>query len=171
MLSMRNILMAATATAIVLLDQLTKAWALEALEGVTISVIDGLLAFRLGFNYGLAFGILGDVPAAWRSAVALLPLAALLILVRIMRKELPRGWPGTVSVSLVLGGAIGNLIDRVRVGAVVDFIDFYWRGIHWPAFNVADSAISIGVALLAVSLTRAGNGKSKNSSFAKPSSA
>ena len=53
---------------------------------------------------------------------------------------------------LIFGGAVGNLIDRARFGAVVDFLDFYWRGYHWPAFNVADSAISVGVALLALKL-------------------
>jgi signal peptidase II len=53
-------------------------------------------------------------------------------------------------VGLIFGGAVGNLIDRARFGAVVDFLDFYWRGYHWPAFNVADASISVGVALLAL---------------------
>ena len=168
---MRTAFVAVATTTIALLDQLTKAWALDALDGVTISVVDGVVALRLGFNYGLAFGILGDVPAAWRSVVALLPLVALLILVRIIRRDVPRGSFGAVSVSLVFGGAIGNMIDRVRVGAVIDFIDIYWRGLHWPAFNIADSAITLGVVLLAVSLTRAGNGRSKTSSFPARSNA
>lgn len=154
MLWMRNAFMAVGATVIVGLDQVTKAWALKALDGMAISLVDGFLALRLGFNYGLAFGFLGDVPAAWRNAVAVLPLLALFILVPVLWRAAPRGWPGAVGVSLVLGGAIGNLIDRVRVGAVVDFIDFYWRGTHWPAFNIADSAIAVGVGLL--SLTIAG---------------
>ena len=55
-----------------------------------------------------------------------------------------------MALGLIFGGAVGNLIDRARFGAVVDFLDFYWRGYHWPAFNVADSAISVGVALLAL---------------------
>jgi signal peptidase II len=55
-----------------------------------------------------------------------------------------------VSLGLIFGGAAGNLVDRVRFGAVVDFLDFYWRAYHWPAFNVADSAISVGVTLLAL---------------------
>ncbi len=55
-----------------------------------------------------------------------------------------------VALGLVFGGAVGNLIDRARFGAVVDFLDFYWRSWHWPAFNVADSAISVGVTLLAL---------------------
>jgi signal peptidase II len=57
-----------------------------------------------------------------------------------------------LALGLIFGGAIGNLIDRARFGAVVDFLDFYWRGYHWPAFNVADSAISVGVTLLALKL-------------------
>jgi signal peptidase II len=64
------------------------------------------------------------------------------------------GWPAQFALGLVFGGAIGNLIDRARFGAVVDFLDFYWRGYHWPAFNVADSSISVGVALLALHLLR-----------------
>jgi signal peptidase II len=59
---------------------------------------------------------------------------------------------GKVAIGLIFGGAVGNLIDRARFGAVVDFVDVHWRGWHWPAFNVADSAITIGVALLALRL-------------------
>ena len=55
-----------------------------------------------------------------------------------------------LALGLIFGGAVGNLIDRGRFGAVVDFLDFYWRQYHWPAFNVADSSISVGVALLAL---------------------
>jgi signal peptidase II len=61
---------------------------------------------------------------------------------------------GIVAVGLIFGGAVGNLIDRARFGAVVDFVDVHWRSWHWPAFNVADSAISVGVALLALRLLR-----------------
>jgi signal peptidase II len=60
-----------------------------------------------------------------------------------------------LALGLIFGGAVGNLIDRARFGAVVDFFDFYWRGYHWPAFNVADAAISTGVALLALRMLAA----------------
>jgi signal peptidase II len=64
------------------------------------------------------------------------------------------GVTGVIAVGLIFGGAVGNLIDRARFGAVVDFVDVHWRTWHWPAFNVADSAISVGVALLALRLLR-----------------
>jgi signal peptidase II len=59
-----------------------------------------------------------------------------------------------VSLALILSGAVGNLIDRVRIGEVIDFLDVYWKSYHWPAFNVADSAICVGVFLLAVDMLR-----------------
>jgi len=162
MSSRAKILTAVAAAGVVIVDQLTKAWALEVLlGGNTISIIDGFLALRLGFNYGLAFGILGHVPEAWRGVVAFLPVIAFLILLRLMRDGLAHGGPSVITLGLVLGGAVGNLVDRVRIGAVVDFVDLYWRGLHWPAFNVADSAITIGVGVLAASMIRSDSGNAK----------
>jgi signal peptidase II len=139
---------------VVALDQITKAIALDHLApGVPIPVIDGWLALTLVLNPGLAFGLLGSVPPAWRWTVALLSLTALFVLARVALRILPTGgWPGQLSIGLIFGGAVGNLIDRGRFGAVVDFVDVHWRQYHWPAFNVADSAISVGVALLALRL-------------------
>ena len=97
-------------------------------------------------NPGLAFGVLAGVPPGWRWIVAVLSLAALAVLARVALRVLPaHGWPGLLAVGLIFGGAVGNLIDRLRRGAVVDFIDVHWQGYHWPAFNVADSAITVGV--------------------------
>ena len=142
------------AGAVIALDQLTKAIALEHLaEHVSVTVIDGLLSLTLVHNRGLAFGLLAGLPAAWRWVVVALSLVALAVLARVALRVLPTGgWTGRLAVGLVLGGAVGNLIDRARFGAVVDFVDFHWQGWHWPAFIVADSAISIGVALLALRL-------------------
>jgi signal peptidase II len=118
-----------------------------------VSVVDGLFALTLVMNPGLAFGFLGAVPPGWRWVVALLSLAALCALALLAIRLLPSGgWPAALALGLIFGGAVGNLIDRWRFGAVVDFIDVYWRSYHWPAFNVADSAISIGVGLLALRL-------------------
>jgi signal peptidase II len=144
------------AGAIVALDQFTKAIALDRLpSGVAVQIIDGLLALILVMNPGLAFGLLGTMPVGWRWVVAALSIAALLVLARVALRVLPAaGWPGRLAVGLIFGGAVGNLIDRARFGAVVDFIDVYWRGYHWPAFNVADSAITVGVVLLALRLLR-----------------
>ena len=142
------------AAAIVVLDQITKAVALERLvPGVPVVLFDQWLSLTLVMNPGLAFGLLGTVPSAWRWVVAALSLVALLVLARVALRVLPTGgWPGRLAIGLIFGGAVGNLIDRGRFGAVVDFVDVHWRGWHWPAFNVADSAISIGVVLLALRL-------------------
>jgi signal peptidase II len=142
------------AGAIVVLDQVTKAVALKYLAlGVPVHLIDDLLALTLVLNPGLAFGLLGGVPASWRWVVAALSLVALAVLARVALRVLPAGgWAGRLAIGLIFGGAVGNLIDRARFGAVVDFVDVHWRDWHWPAFNVADSAISVGVIVLALRL-------------------
>jgi signal peptidase II len=142
------------ASAIVVLDQITKASALARLQpGVPFVLADGWLSLTLVMNPGLAFGLLGTLPAPWRWLVAALSVLALVILARVALRVLPTGgFPGLLAIGLIFGGAVGNLIDRARFGAVVDFVDVYWRGWHWPAFNVADSAISVGVVLLAFRL-------------------
>ncbi len=144
----------AVAGVVVVLDQLTKLIALDRLvPGAPVRVIDGFLALTLVMNPGLAFGLLAGVPPGWRWIVALLSLAALVVLVQVAVRVLPAGsWLDHGTIGLVFGGAVGNLIDRARFGAVVDFVDVYYRGWHWPAFNVADSAITVGVALLALRL-------------------
>jgi signal peptidase II len=142
------------AGAVVAFDQVTKAIVLQRLPlGVPVSVVDGLLALTLVLNPGLAFGLLGSVPPGWRWVVAVLSLVALAVLARVALRVLPAGgWAGRLSIGLIFGGAVGNLVDRARFGAVVDFVDVYWHGWHWPAFNVADSAITVGVAVLALRL-------------------
>ena len=139
---------------VVALDQTSKLIVLGRLPlGVQIPVVDGLLALTLVLNPGLAFGLLGSVPLAWRWMVAALSLLALAVLARVALRVLPAGgWTARLSIGLIFGGAVGNLVDRARFGAVVDFVDVHWRGWHWPAFNVADSAITVGVALLALRL-------------------
>jgi signal peptidase II len=92
-------------------------------------------------------------PSVWRWVVAVLSVAALLILVRVATRVLPTGgFVGQLSIGLIFGGAVGNLVDRARFGAVIDFVDVHLGPYHWPAFNVADSAITVGVALLALRL-------------------
>ena len=144
----------ALAGAVVALDQVAKVLVIDRLPlGVPIDLVDDLLSFTLVMNPGLAFGLLSSVPRAWRWVVAALSLVALAVLARVALRVLPDGgWVGRVAIGLIFGGAVGNLIDRARFGAVVDFVDVHWRGWHWPAFNVADSAITIGVALLAMRL-------------------
>ena len=118
-----------------------------------VDVVDGFFSLTLVMNSGLAFGLIGGLPAAWRWLVALLSIVALVVLARVAVRVLAGGgWPARLSIALIFGGAVGNLIDRARFGAVVDFVDVYYGTWHWWAFNVADSAISIGVVLLAARL-------------------
>lgn len=142
----------AIAAVVVVLDQLTKLIALGRLiPGVPVPVVEGYIALTLVMNPGLAFGLLSGVPAGWRWIVGLLSLVALVVLLRVALRILPTGgWREQSAIGLIFGGAVGNLIDRTRFGAVIDFVDVYYRDWHWPAFNVADSAISVGVAVLAL---------------------
>ena len=118
-------------------------------------LVEGFLSLRHGENAGVAFGFLSGAPLphqAWVltgvSVVALVFLAAYALRL----PPAPRG--PQLALALVMGGAAGNLIDRLRFGAVVDFIHVYWRQHQWPDFNVADSAISVGVALLVLGFGR-----------------
>jgi signal peptidase II len=140
--------------AVLALDQATKLVALERLApGTPVSVVDGVLALTLVMNPGLAFGLLAALPPGWRWVVAVLSLGALAALGFLALRLLPGGGrPAALALGLIFGGAVGNLIDRWRFGGVVDFIDVYWKSYHWPAFNAADSAISVGVGLLALGL-------------------
>ena len=142
----------ALAGAVVALDQVAKVLVIDRLPlGVPIDLVDDLLSFTLVMNPGLAFGLLSSVPRAWRWVVAALSLVALAVLARVALRVLPDGgWVGRVAIGLIFGGAVGNLIDRMRFGAVVDFVDVHFRGWHWPAFNIADSAITVGVMVLAL---------------------
>jgi signal peptidase II len=140
--------------AVVVLDQASKAVVVRAIPlHDYVPLVDGLLSLSHVRNHGAAFGLLSDWNLPYQSLLlSALSLAALVaIAVYFLRlpkaARLPR-----LSLSLVLGGAVGNLIDRVRLGYVVDFVHVYWRDFQWPDFNVADSAITIGVALLVVDI-------------------
>ena len=150
----RVVRVVAIAGGVVVVDQIVKLIALDRLApGIPVDVVPGLIALTLVRNPGLAFGLLASIPAGWRWVVGLLSLLALIVLLRVALRVLPRGgWREQTAIGLIFGGAVGNLIDRTRYGSVVDFVDVYFRGWHWPAFNVADSAITVGVALLALGL-------------------
>jgi signal peptidase II len=152
-----------TAVVVLVLDLLTKQLALERLPpGRPVHVIDGFFSLTLVMNPGLAFGMLAGTPAGWRWLVALLSIGALTVLAVVGLRMLPTGGRFTpLALGLIFGGAVGNLVDRARFGAVVDFLDFYWRGYHWPAFNVADASISVGVVLLALRMLLAPTSSSR----------
>ncbi|MEN8199803.1 MAG: signal peptidase II [Thermodesulfobacteriota bacterium] len=134
---------------VIALDQLTKIWVLRSFDLYeSLVVIPGFFDLTYLTNKGAAFGFLAGVDAAWRHYFFLGLASVALVLLAVawlrMRKDHLLYGP---ALALIAGGAIGNVIDRVRLGAVVDFLDFYVAGHHWPAFNVADSAITVGVAL------------------------
>jgi len=109
--------------------------------------------FNLTFitNRGAAFGFLNGDYGTWRHIFFIIvALAALVFLIIVYRQFKDESKLFGISICLIAGGAIGNLIDRVCLGEVIDFLDFYVKGYHWPAFNVADSAIFVGVTLFMV---------------------
>ena len=112
-------------------------------------VIDGFFNITYIRNPGAAFGFLADSSHVFRFIffVAIAIIAILLILF-LIKKAKDEELVFTFSLSLILGGAVGNLIDRVRFGEVIDFLDFYIASYHWPAFNMADTAISCGAIVL-----------------------
>src|SRR2546428_8211710 len=120
----------AVAATVVVLDQIVKAIVLDRLAlGVPVPIIDGFLSFTLVMNPGLAFGLLGGLPTAWRWLVALLSIVALLILARVAVRVLAEGGRvDTVPIGRGFGGAVGDPIDRARFRAVVGLVHVYFRG-------------------------------------------
>lgn len=121
----------------------------------TYVVLPGLLNIVHTENRGIAFGLFSDGGGEWRSLVLIAVSAAVLAFVAsLLWQRGPQPGAVRVALALVLGGACGNLYDRLVHGAVTDFIDVHLGRYHWPAFNVADSAITIGAVLLLVTLWR-----------------
>lgn len=119
----------------------------------SIPVIDGLFSFTYLRNRGAAFSFLSEV--SWRLpffiVVTLIAAVVILVALKKMREDQKLA---QISLAMIFSGAIGNLIDRVRLGEVIDFLDVYWQTHHWPAFNIADSLICVGVALIALDMFR-----------------
>lgn len=132
------------------LDQLTKFAILNSFEyGDQKEIIPGVFNLILTFNKGAAFGLLSGVGDGFRELIlGITTLAALFVVFYFLIFEYNQDRVGQLALSMIVGGALGNVIDRMRLGMVVDFLDFYYKDYHWPAFNVADSSICIGVFLL-----------------------
>jgi len=143
---------------VVILDQVVKAAVrprLDLFESVT--VIPGVFSLTRVHNTGAAFGLMNGIDFPFKAAVlALLQTTALVGLTVYVAMLAPEQRLTRAGLSFVIGGAIGNLIDRVRFGYVLDFFDFYRGGWHFWAFNVADAAINIGVALMILDMLGAG---------------
>lgn len=130
---------------VIVLDQLSKLWILDVMSTPKIIPVTPFFNIILTFNTGVSFSLFSGAASGpyVLSALALVVCAALVWWMRGEKDALTR-----VGLAMIIGGAIGNVIDRFLYGAVVDFLDFYAFGWHWPAFNVADSAICIGAALI-----------------------
>ena len=140
----------ALAAGVLFLDQLSKIVVSSTLRMHQVRpIIHGFLNLTLIHNTGVAFGLMAGQVSFARTFFFLAGSLLAIGVVLWMLFRLPEGQKmELVALSLILGGALGNVLDRIRLGEVIDFIDVYYRSYHWPAFNVADSAISIGVILL-----------------------
>lgn len=137
------------------LDQLTKFWAVTAIDPLQpVTVIPGLLDLVLVHNRGAAFGFLNRSDIQWQFWLFLgATVVAAVAIVALLRSSRFNAWL-SAGLGLVLGGAVGNLVDRIRFRAVIDFVDVYVGQWHWPAFNVADMAICIGAFLACIVIWR-----------------
>lgn len=148
--AVRYVLLGLISLGIVVIDQITKVYIMQTMRlHESISVIPNLFSITYIRNPGAAFGILSTSSGSFRLIFfGLTSIFALGLLGTILARMPKNDWMGQVSVVAILGGAVGNLLDRLRYGEVIDFLDFYIEPYHWPAFNVADSAITVGVIFL-----------------------
>ena len=148
----RHIIFAAIATAGIIIDQITKIAVDRSMQLFdSIPIIEHFFHFTYVRNKGAAFSFLSD--ASWRLpffiTVSIFAAVVILIAFRKLRDDQKLAH---TSLAMIFSGAVGNLIDRVRLGEVIDFLDAHWYRHHWPAFNVADSLICVGVFLLAIDM-------------------
>ncbi len=134
---------------ILLLDWASKRWIESILIFGDHIVVTDFFNLVLTYNAGAAFSFLSDASGWQRWFLSGIALLASILIVYLLRKYADNT-RFSIALSLILGGAIGNLLDRIMLGHVVDFLDFYIAGYHWPAFNVADSAIFVGAFLLII---------------------
>ena len=152
---MKKALVFCVSVLVVLCDQLTKYLVLSHLMPYEARPVFPMLSWTLAFNSGSAFSFLAD-SGRWHAwfFMGFSAIISVVLVVWIVRLNAARLFKQAVALALILGGAVGNLIDRVRIGYVVDFIDVFYKTHHWPVFNVADSAICIGAVLLAIEWIR-----------------
>jgi signal peptidase II len=138
------------ATAVIILDQITKAAIVaKFVKHESYTIVDGFFNLVYVMNPGAAFGFLANMSATFRYVFFIgITVVVMLCIIYYIVKSKPQNILMVISLTLIFAGAVGNLIDRIRFGAVVDFLDVYIGTAHWPAFNVADSAISVGAVLM-----------------------
>lgn len=137
---------------VVLLDQATKGLAKHFLVYQRPYELTSFLSFTLNYNFGAAFSFLGDAGGWQRYLFIAIAIVISVILFAWLCKLGRHEKLKALGLSLILGGAIGNVIDRIRLGYVTDFIDFHWQGWHYPTFNVADSFVCVGAFFLILGL-------------------
>jgi signal peptidase II len=148
----KYIILSIVTTVVLLLDQATKIL-IDRTMGLhtSITVVENFFNITYIRNKGAAFGFLAD--SSFRLPFFIcVSIVAIVVILAIFRKLRPDQGLNAFALSLVFSGAFGNLIDRIRLGEVIDFLDVHWYRHHWPAFNVADSAICVGVFLLAIDM-------------------
>ena len=138
------------ALVVVLLDQLTKLWVLNSFETFEIVTVLPVFNLTLVFNEGAAFSFLADA-GGWQRYifVSISAVMSIVFVVWLSRVKSHERWLAT-GLAFLLGGAVGNLIDRVWLGKVIDFLQWHWHDAYFPAFNLADAAITLGVILLLI---------------------
>lgn len=149
--------------AVVVADQMTKYLIRQALPvHESMTVVPGFVDFTHVRNTGAAFGMLNDLHFPFKTAVVGIVASAALFAVAVYSRTLSHGQlVARIGLALIIGGAAGNLIDRLAIGSVVDFVDVYWKDWHFWVFNVADSAITVGVTLMILDMLWTGTHVSK----------
>ncbi|MFW5837652.1 MAG: signal peptidase II [Desulfovibrionaceae bacterium] len=144
------------ALVVLALDQITKIAVMQSMAfGASKTIIPGLFNLVHIVNRGAAFGFLNRADITWqRTFFIAATLLAIVVIVHLLRSNTSQEGFLTWGLGLILGGALGNLVDRIRFGHVVDFLDFHLGARHWPAFNVADIAITLGAFAVIVSMYR-----------------
>jgi len=139
------------ATLVMMFDQITKYWvAVKLSDGDEVDIIQGFFKLSYTENPGIAFGMLNNGNVKW--LLVAISVAAITVVIYYMRRTPSSNTLLLWSLSLLAAGICGNLIDRVRLGRVIDFILLYYKDYQWPVFNIADTAITIGAALMAIEL-------------------
>ncbi|CDZ78669.1 Lipoprotein signal peptidase [Legionella massiliensis] len=140
--------------AILLLDQLSKYWAESNLVPYQPEAVFSMFNFTLAYNTGAAFSFLSGAGSWHRWFFAGFSVVMSGVLIVWLARLTPTAKLQSLAISLILGGAVGNLYDRAVLGHVIDFIDLYYKNHHWPVFNLADSAICLGAFLLVIDLCK-----------------
>lgn len=141
--------------AVLALDRWSKQWAVDRLQfGTDVEVVPGFLRFVYAENPGIAFSFFNSGAQTTRWVLATFSTIAACLVVWFAIRTVATNWRLQLTFSLLFAGIVGNLVDRVQTGRVIDFIDAFVGTYHWPTFNIADSAISVGAVLLAIELFR-----------------